>query len=217
MDLHAIEVQLKKRLNYTYQWRQKQNDRMDGETNFVYRISDFDSLLAHLSEQFPNREDVFDYALNRWYNFWSAQAVEHIFSTSPRVIPARNQMDRYVDFYIDGIGFDHKTSVFPKGFSLNLSQARQDPEDLILWFYNSQSQQQRKHLKNRLFIVLYANDGQHWKLKAEVQWLKGLVDDYLAHFSPEKLHRLNLSPQTVTLSDIIWGIREDSTARRIKS
>ena len=36
--------------------------------------------------------------------------------------------------------------------------------------------------KNRLFIVLYSKDGEHWKLKSEIMWLKDRIEKYMIGF-----------------------------------
>jgi len=205
-----IEIELKKRLAYPYKWGRKQNDEFDKLTNFVYRISAFDEVLKETSDRFKKdkeHQNIANYALNRWYNFWSAQAVENIFCSLPNVKPALDEKDRLVDFTIDGVTFDHKTSIFPKNFPYSIDEAIKKTNELILWLYKHQSQQQRKHLKNRLFIVLYSADGEHWKLKAEISWLKERIEKYMQGFNPHYLLKFQLEKNQETLSDIIWAIR----------
>jgi len=208
MDLVAIENELKKRFRFPYRWGQKQNDEMDRQTNFIYHIQDFSSIIERIQSDFsvkPNHQEYFDYILNRWYNFWSAHAVEHIFCSHKNVTP-HTAKDKTRDFSINGITFDHKTSVFPKGFGKSLEYATVHKRELIQWLYNNQSQQQRLHFKNRLFIVLYKSDGNHWQLKAEIGLLKKIIDQYLASFNIEQLEKFNFEDNSETLSDIIWGI-----------
>lgn len=210
MNLKKIEEELKKRLRYPYVWGRKQNNYYNGLTNFIYQTFNFDDLLKETDRNFkgkPGYNNLFNYALNRWYNFWSAQAVEHIFCSIPNVEASLDKKDRLIDFEIQGIAFDHKTSVFPKGYPGNLNDALSGPDNLIKWLYENQSQQQRKHLRNRLFIILYSDSGDHWKLKAEVQWLKDLIDDYVKNFNPKNLYRFSFEPDSITLSDIIWAIK----------
>ena len=73
----------------------------------------------------------FDYSLNRWFNFWSAQAVEKIFCSLPNVQPALDEKDKLVDFTIDGVKFDHKTSIFPKNFPYPINEAVKKTDELI--------------------------------------------------------------------------------------
>jgi len=210
-DLIRIEKELKKRLAYPYKWGRKQNDQYDKLTNFVYSISLFEDVLKETENRFKKdsvHQNIANYALNRWYNFWSAQAVEKIFCSLPNVKPALDEKDKLVDFSIDGVTFDHKTSVFPKNFPHPINEAIKKTDELIKWFYKNQSQQQRKHLKNRLFIVLYSSDGEHWKLKAEISWLKERIEKYMEGFNPHYLLKFPLEKNQETLSDVIWAIRK---------
>ncbi|HOT90710.1 MAG TPA: hypothetical protein PLJ78_03850 [Anaerolineae bacterium] len=210
LTLQARERELKKRWAYPYRWGRVQNDLFDAQTRFVYDEPSFEPLLAELKRRFeaaPERDALFDYALNRWYNFWSARAVEEILAALDGVTPAENRRDRLVDFTLYGVRFDHKTSVFPRGFAHDLTYAVNHPAELIEWLYREQSREQRRHYANRLFLVLYAADGAHWKLKAELTWLGGILRDYVATFDVARLHRFTFVPGQETLSDIIWAIR----------
>ena len=200
MDLIRVENELKKRWQYPYRWGRKQSDSWDEATNFIYTTYSFKTLLKRV-EKLPREQK--DYALNRWYNFWSAQAVEYIFEMHSNVTPNRNGYDKLVDFSINQIPFDHKTSVFPKGFHHSYQYARSNERDLLYWLYRNQSQQGRKHLENRLFIILYNAKGDHWKMKAEIRLLKSRIDDYVTKFRKENLHTLALNGKTI-YSDIIW-------------
>ena len=208
-ELLNIEKELKKRLAYPYKWGRKQNDEFDKLTNFVYKISSFEDMLKQTESRFrkdKEHQNIANYALNRWYNFWSAQAVEKIFCSLPNIKPALDEKDRLADFTIDGVTFDHKTSIFPKNFPHQIDEAIKKTDELILWLYKHQSQQQRKHLKNRLFIVLYSADGEHWKLKAEISWLKERIEKYMEGFNPHYLLKFQLEKNHETISDIIWAI-----------
>ncbi len=210
-DLIQIEKELKKRLAYPYKWGRKQNDQFDKLTNFVYRISFFEEVLKEIEIRFrkdKEHQNIANYALNRWYNFWSAQAVEKIFCSLPNVKPALDEKDRLVDFSIDGVTFDHKTSIFPKNFPYKIDEAIKKTDELIKWLYKNQSQQQRKHLKNRLFIVLYSSDGEHWKLKADISWLKERIEKYMEGFNPHYLLKFQLEKNQETISDVIWAIKK---------
>ena len=200
MDLERVEIELKKRLNYPYRWGQKQSNDWDAKTSFIYTTETFENLIEKIA---PFDEKTGDYALNRWYNFWSAKAVEHLFSLHENVIPNTNSFDKLVDFSINSICFDHKTTVFPNGFNQNVDYAKNNPAELIQWLYLNQSQEGRKHLKNRLFLVLVDKNKEHWKLKAEISLLKTEIDQYVATFNTEKLATLHLENNTI-LSDLIW-------------
>lgn len=210
MNLKEIESELKKRLAYPYKWGQKQNDYFDAQTNFIYQTESFEKLLSEIDIHFKSNSDYkkyFNYSLNRWYNFWSANAVEKIFCSLPNVEPALDEKDKLVDFTIDGVKFDHKTSIFPKNFPYSVKESVKKTDELIKWLYRNQSQQQRKHLKNRLFIVLYSGNGEHWKLKAEISWLKERIEKYMIGFNPNFLLKFQLEKDSFALADVIWAVR----------
>lgn len=211
LNLAFIEKQLQKRWEFPYEWGQKQNDLWDGYTNFIYKTSDWEEvnqlikLTVEVHELDP--EKLFQYATNRWYNFWSALAIEQIFTDIDGVIPAINPKNRLVDFSIFGIDFDHKTSVFPKSYDKTFTYAQNHKREIIAWLYKNQSQQQRKHLKNRLFIVAYDEQGEHWKIKARLFELKYLIQDYVRYFNPDHLERFEFEKGNISLSDVIWALK----------
>lgn len=204
IDLEKLELQLKKRLKYPYTWGRKQADDWDKMTNFIYeirRFSDLEVMISNLSPELKN------YALNRWLNFWSAKGIEQIFTSQQNVVANKNEYDKLVDFTINGIPFDHKTSAFPKGFKKDFNYAYQNKRELIQWFYDEQSQQGRKHLKNRLFVVLFdRNSLEYWKLKVEIRFIKQQIEQYITNFSLNKLERFNFENEEI-LSDVIWIIK----------
>jgi len=201
MDLIRVENELKKRWNRPYKWGRKQQDDWDKKTNFIYETYSYKTLLFRVASF---NEALQDYALNRWYNYWSAMAVENIFSANDNVVANTNIYDKQIDFKINNIPFDHKTTIFPKGFNKNIDYAIKHKKELIQWLYDNQSQQGRKHLSNRLFIVLIDSvSGEHWKMKAEIQNLKVAIDNYMRTFEASNLTELDFGKGTV-YSDIIW-------------
>lgn len=208
MNLLDLETELKKRYNYPYAWGQKQNDKMDQITDFIYKTQNFEDLLNHYEsklKQLPDSEMIFQYMLNRWYNFWSAKAVEFMFSLSNIVKPHEDKFNKYIDFYIKNIPFDLKMSVYPQKFPQKFSNDV-NKVDLVKWLYKEQSKERRQHFHNRLFIIYHKTDGNHWMLKADLQWLNYYVKTYLKTFDINKLIRIR-TPQEVIISDIIWAVR----------
>lgn len=209
-ELIQIQSELQKRLSIPYQWNRKQNDFLDNKTNFIYHIKNFEDLLAEIDKRFKSDKIFqlyYDYSLNRWFNFWSAYALEKIFCSLPNIKPAFNHRDRLKDFSIQGINFDHKSSVYPMRFGHKIDYAQLHPEILIKWLYENQSKEKRKHFRNRLFIVLYNTQGEHWKLKAEILWLKELIENYVSNFDHKRLISLKFKNDFITYSDIIWAIK----------
>lgn len=210
-ELENIETELKKRWKLPYFWGRKQNDVWDKHFNFIYEIKDWEFLKQKISqvsaEKKYNSGDFLNYCSNRWYNFNSAMAVEGIFKDINGIIPVQNSKDRLVDFKFFGIDFDHKTSVFPSQFGRNLQFAMQHPEKLIEWLYKNQSSEQRQHFSNRLFLIVFAENGEHWKLKAELIWLRKIIEEYSKDFNTSQLKRFVFTLGKTTYSDIIWAIR----------
>lgn len=209
--LDFLESQLKKRLSYRYKWGRKQSDVWDRFTSFIYETPVWEEFIVKLKSAIitldADKGELFDYAGNRWFNFWSAMAVETIFAEIEGVNPAKNSRDTEKDFFIDGIPFDHKTSVFPKHLGTNITSAKANKADLITWFYENQSVEKRLHFKNRLFIVVFDQNGEHWKLKAEVSLLKKEIHRYLATYQKEQLITSIFAEDSQALSDIIWVTR----------
>ena len=202
-SLKEIEFELKKRVNsYPYTpWGTTQNNPADSKTNFIYHTFYFEDLLKKttgLSSQLKN------YSINRWFNFWHAQAIERVFCEMPGVVPSKNGYDQLVDFSIQGIPFDHKTTVYPKDFRLSFPVASQSKSSLIWHLYLHQSQARRFHRGNRLFIVLFDSAGSHWKLRAEISVIAAAVRRYVKNFDQDKLTKIPFSDNHVALSDVIW-------------
>ncbi|MBA3985021.1 MAG: hypothetical protein H0X63_00205 [Flavobacteriales bacterium] len=208
LTLEEIEIQLKNRWSYPYKWFRKQNDVWDKHTNFIYNTPLWEELQLVIAKQAElhklPKEEIFYYAINRWYNFWSAIAVEQVFCYSEYIFHAKNSKDRLIDFTIKGIPFDHKTSVFPRGFNKTYSFAKENKEELLYWLYKNQSNQQRQHFANRLFLIVYSKNGEHWKLKAEIRLLKEAISNYVSTFEISNLVTLTFENNQKALADIIW-------------
>lgn len=204
INLKNLEIQLKKRLGFPYHWGRKQSDDWDKKTNFIYKVRSFSDLQK--KTEFID-DELKNYAFNRWLNFWSAKGIEQIFAMHPKVVPNTNEYDKLIDFSVEQIPFDHKTSVFPKRFDKSLEHALNNKCELIRWFYDEQSQQGRKHYKNRIFVVLYDKTTQeHWKLKAEIDLIRQEIETYLNHFSVQRLETFDFG-EGLVFSDIIWVIK----------
>ena len=201
MDLQILEKALKLMWQYEYKWGRKQQDNWDQKTNFIYDTRTFWELQERVASFEPKLKN---YTINRWYNFWSAMLVEYIFSQHKNVIANKNSYDKLVDFSINGISFDHKTSVYPRQFPKWYEYGKQNKKELIEWLYENQSQQWRKHLSNRLFIVLCDSQTQeHRKMKAEISLLEEAIDRYMNSFDEDKLCKLDFWNGEI-YSDIIW-------------
>jgi len=210
MNITSLQAQLELRHSLPYNWGVRQNNALDRATRFAYEIENFEEILSKINTLFASSADyglLRDYTLNRWYNFWSAKGIEYIFSTHPRVLLEPNTRHSLIDFYIDGIAFDHKSSVFPKGYGQALSLAQTHPSSLINWMYNNQSKEQRHHYGNRLFLILHAADGAHWKLKSALSLMHPLIHSYLDILRLDLMPRHTFQPGAETMADILWVLK----------
>ena len=96
--------------------------------------------------------------------------------------------------------------MFPKGFGHTLDYAINHEEELISWLYEHQSSQSRLHYKNRLFVIMYAKDNAHWKLKANLNWLKPKITEFLNQISESSLYEFQFEDNYKTKSRILWAI-----------
>jgi len=179
LNLKRLKIQLKKCYPFIENWGRKQNNSWDKQTNFIYKVRHFQTLENEIKDRFKkesNFEELRIYALNRWYNFWSAQGIEYIFCSYPNVKPHVEPFHQFIDFWIDEIPFDHKTSVFPKKYNQNIEFAKENPTDLLKWLYKNQSNQKRFHLQNRLFLILCEKEGKHQKLKSEIDFIQPIIE-----------------------------------------
>ncbi|MDP3314276.1 hypothetical protein [Lutibacter sp.] len=211
MDYLLLENELKNRHSIPYNWGVKQQNKLDSLTNFIYKTPELSDVLNIINLQFskhPKFDILRNYSLNRWYNFWSAKGIETYFSEHNGVTIHPNKFNKFIDFYINTIPFDHKTTIFPKGFKKSLPYAIEHKQELINWLYANQSLEQREHYNNRLFIVLYnsENNDEHWKLKAELSWIFKKITTYLINFDPSKLCCFSNNGNNI-YADIIWAIK----------
>ena len=207
MELDDFIKRMEKELSNidSYSWHNiKQNDELDRKTNFIYKVYSYKELLSNIKQNNIFSIEEIDYAKTRWYNFHTAKIAELIFETFFNVEKNKNEKDRKVDFSINGLNFDHKNSVFPKKYPNTISFAKKNKKDLILWLYNNQSQHQRYHLGNRLFIIFYNSDGvNHWKVKSNFQLMKKAINNYMKNYSEQNLIKIELNNRII-YSDIIF-------------
>jgi hypothetical protein len=208
-SLHQIETELKKRWLYPYHWHKKQDNQADKLTNFMFDFLYFEDFLTEIDNQLAYRYDyakLKDYAMNRWYNYWSAIAIERILVSFQGIEAHPNEKHKTIDFYLEGIPFDHKSTVFPQQYPESLSFAQENPTHLMHWLYNAQSEEQRWHLANRLFLVFHDSQGYHWKLKAEISFIKEALTQYIQNFRFSQLKQIAIL-DTLIWTDIIWITR----------
>jgi len=211
MNLTVTQKELKKRWPYEYTWYRKQNNACKNLSSFIYKTPGWETLnkqiVLVIASKKLKKKEFFQYCCNRWFNFWSATAVEHIFAEIERAIPNKNPRNRVVDLNFFGKYFDLKISIFSKSYWRDLSFARKNFKNLISWLYKNQSKQGRFHLENRLFLIVYAENEKHSKLKVEISWLKQCIEKYGATFESSYLKKFPFQQEKTTFPDIIWAVK----------
>ena len=162
--LKELKEELEKALNLMNPNWKKQNNTDDRLTNFIYYTNSLDKII----EISKSKNLDLNYVLHRQYNFKTSNACEKIFEFYGAV-REKNTTHHDIDFYISGEPFDLKLTVYPQALKndnllYDLTKVNEKNE-LIRWFYLNQSQQNRKHMKNRLFIV--CNGSDNMKLKSD--------------------------------------------------
>lgn len=169
----------------TLSWGRVQNDAWDHLCPFIFDLRGADAVIARIKAVSQARPDVEGaeltrYALRRWYCFWGARLAELLFLDHPNVRPGPPR-DHEIDFSIDGVPFDLKTSDLPRVFLGGLPEMLGDPSRAIAWFYAHQSRERRFHVANRLFLVLSdpRAPSETWKLRGDVAALRAAIDRFL--------------------------------------
>ena len=189
MDILAWEHELKRCWEFPYDWRGKmQHNDADGHTRFVYQQTCFDDLLKQADNRFNRDDYLWQYSINRWYNFKASKAIEHIFCKQKNVEAVRDEKDRLKDLFISKVPFDVKVTNVLKNFPGGIAQAKDNPALLAKAYYEQQSRGQRHHEANRLFVVVHDHkDGQHHKVKAELSFISPIISTYVENFGKNEL------------------------------
>ena len=193
-----MQEELLKALPRLKDWWSIQNDRMDLDTNFIYKCNTFDEVIDNLKKlnmEQAQKKATLTYTLRRWYNFHTAMFVESIFKKHYRVTGVENNKDKEKDFYIDGISFDHKNLILPKKFQqiYNFNAEK----EIIHWLYDNQSQQWRKHNKNRIFL---------WFNKVEDKVKFDVIEIIINNFLSNRIERIRLWDYLHSKILFIWTI-----------
>jgi hypothetical protein len=169
----------------TVPWGRVQDDAWDGLSRFIYRLRTAASVRAEAERVAGERrldQTAFGhYALRRWYCFWGARMAELLFQTHAGVHPGPPRHHE-IDFTIDGVPFDLKTSEVPRRFLDSVEVLTADPGKVASWLYEHQSREGRHHNANRLFLLLCDPEApdEAWRLRADVGALRRAIDGFMA-------------------------------------
>lgn len=183
-------------------WRM-QNNYFDRRTNFIYSTESLKDCLDKIEQFGVDKE----YTLHRWYNYMTSVKSEYIFCEFGAV-HEKDVRDHNKDIYIKDIPYDVKLTVYPaklKDHPYDL-ETREGKNQLIKWFYENQSQQNRKQLLNRIYIVCDGKDqAERLKMKSDFALLRTKISEFMK--TTGNLNKIDIVDEgkTFTLySDIVY-------------
>lgn len=200
-----LEADLKKCLSMIKADWKMQNNYLDSNTNFIYKCETLEECLNQIQKFGVDKE----YALHRWYNYMTSVASEYIFCDYGAV----HEKDVYnhdVDIYINNIPFDVKLTIYPaklfdRPYDLN---TRKGKNQMIQWYYSNQSQQSRKQLLNRIYIVCDNDDPYDClKMKSDFDILREKIKEFMEYSLKNGLNQLSIEDgdkKYILYSDIIY-------------
>lgn len=106
------------------------------------------------------------------------------------------EKDKYnhdVDIYIDGVPFDVKPTVYPAKLSSRLYDlnTKSGKDDMIRWYYANQSQQNRKQMLNRIYVVCDASSSQeNMIMKSNFDLMRQRISAYMKYVKENGLNEL---------------------------
>lgn len=183
-----LEKDLQKTMQIISANWEMQNNNNDKETNFIYTVDSLEECLNEIERTSVNKE----YALHRWYNYMTSIQCEYIFCEYGAV-HEKNQYNHDVDIYIDGVPFDVKLTVYPAKLSsrpYDLS-TRAGKNDMIRWYYANQSQQSRKQMLNRLYVVCDAPTSyENMVMKSNFDLMRQRISAYMKYVREHGINEL---------------------------
>lgn len=182
-----------------------QNNYLDRQTNFIYRCDSLEKCLEQIRIAGVEKE----YALHRWYNYMTSVACEYLFCEFGAV----HDNDVYnhdVDIYINGIPFDVKLTIYPAKLSHRPYdlKTRTGKNEMIKWYYANQSQQSRKQMLNRLYVVCDGKDAYECLImKSDFKLLREKISSFMRYSLNNGINEIDIVDNGITYhlkSDIIY-------------
>lgn len=165
-----------------------QNNSFDWSAHFIYRMNSLNDCMIEIERTRVDR----DYVLHRWYNYMTLIYCEYIFCDYGAVHEA-DKFNHDVDIYIDGIPFDVKLTVYPAKLSSRPYdlKTRAGKDEMIRWYYANQSQQSRKQMLNRLYVVCDANTShENMVMKSNFDLMRHRISSYMNYIKKYGLNEL---------------------------
>jgi len=145
------------------------------QAEYVRRFVRYEHLLNNVKATL--HDDVTNYVICSWFNYWTTVLLEEHISIHPKVIPTIKNI-KGIDIFFNGQPFDLKVTYLPRGYNHPMN-AIKNPIDLAIWMYENQGAQ-RFGADNRLFVVLLDKDNpeRSWELKRDFALVFQKIDDF---------------------------------------
>lgn len=200
-----LEEDLKKTMEIISANWNMQNNSYDKASNFIYQMKSLNECLREIERRNVNRE----YALHRWYNYMTSIQCEYIFCEYGAVHDT-NKYNHDVDIYIDDIPFDVKLTVYPAKLSSRPYDltTREGKNEMIRWYYANQSQQNKKQMLNRLYVVCDARSPyENMVMKSNFDLMRRRIADFMQNVKSNGLNEIVITDcgrDYKLMSDIIY-------------
>ena len=200
-----LEEDLKKTMEIISASWNMQNNSYDKASNFIYQMKSLNECLREIERRNVNRE----YALHRWYNYMTSIQCEYIFCEYGAVHDT-NKYNHDVDIYIDDIPFDVKLTVYPAKLSSRPYDltTREGKNEMIRWYYANQSQQNKKQMLNRLYVVCDARSPyENMVMKSNFDLMRRRIADFMQNVKSNGLNEIVITDcgrDYKLMSDIIY-------------
>lgn len=200
-----LEQDLKECLSMINADWKMQNNYLDKRSNFIYNSPTLEECLNEIRRTGVDEQ----YALHRWYNYMTSIACEYIFCDYGAV----HDEDVYnhdVDIYIDNIPYDVKVTIYPaklnnRPYDL---KTRSGKDQMIKWYYANQSQQARKQMLNRLYVVCDGRNAYECLvMKSDFAILREKISAFMEYCLQNGVNQIFITDNGVTYSlksDIIY-------------
>ena len=146
------------------------------QTNYVRKYFKYNDLIANVEKSLY--QQIKNYVVCSWYNYWTTVIIEDLISSHPMVVPTLKNI-KGVDLFFRNQPFDLKITYLPESYNKSIDFAMENPKDLLIWLYENQGAQ-RFGADNRLYVILYdaKNPEKSWKIKRNVRLVKSEIDEF---------------------------------------
>lgn len=226
-----------KKIKEIPQWRKIQNNNTDDKIDYseLEDIDEYDKINELIKEKGEIQNK--DYWLRRWIKIKTEQCDRYLFSQSKRVKDNYNKKSKKYDFIVDGVELDLKATRIPKKllskdfngdikkvydgkYRKHIKQVLENPEEMLEYLYNNQSEERRYSVHNRLFLIACdARSSKYYfdelRLLFNYDAKERLINLFIENFKKDDLIDLNIYDKKENLeksvkSGVIFMVKYDT-------